>query len=318
MTITLAQLEQEVARRIGPFKVLVADPSTPTISTTTFGVVPYLQTSLELDEVSNLFALRRGIRADGQVVTLNPLDRQRRVRSVDASKGTFEADRPWQDPLDPLEVIEFHHLDPEQELRPVILAGLRRCIVEDRFQIGPGYIYECDLTAVVPWLTDTNQVRDVQVGPYPSSWPGWWGGPRALPFEVFDECGHVWLRVSGAGDIAPFYGGLYVTALHNHGDIVNSCGGGPAAQDGDVLQCDVDWAAAMCHAEAWHLMPARLQAAAGAGWQATREQAAAEATRQAWVHRPPRRDRWSFSRTELWSMGGGMNDGARRPTVVNS
>jgi hypothetical protein len=315
--ITLAQIEQEVARRLGPFQVLVADSSSPTISTTSFGVMPDLQTSLALDEVSNLFALRRGLHSDGTAVVMNPLDRQRRVAAVDSSKGSFEVDRPWQNPLDPSEVVEFHHLDPAQELRPVVLAGLRRLTVEDRFLLGPGFVYECDLTAAVPWLTSPTQVRNVQVGPSPGGWPGGWGGMIDLPFEVFMECGHVWLRVAN-GDMSPYYGGLYITATHAYYDLANGCPGGVPVNDGDTLDCDIDWAASMGHVEAWHLLPARMQAAAGAGWQASQSMAVAEATRQSWIHRPPTRDRFAFDRVEMWGFGGGWSDGARRPTVVNS
>jgi hypothetical protein len=314
---TLAAIEQEVARRVGPYKILTADATTPTISTTTFGVMPYMQSSLALDEFSGLYALRRGVHADGSAVaTLNPLDRTRRVLSVDSSKGVFEVDRPWQNPLDPVEVVEFHHLDPEQELRPAVLAGLRRCTAEDRFLLGPGFVYEADLTAAVPWLTTPNQVRLCQAGPNPGGWPGVWGGMIDLPFETFMECGHVWLRIAN-GDMSPYYGGLYITALHSFVDLAGGCPGG-AIEDAANFSCDLDWAAAMGHIEAWHLGPARLQAAAGVGWQSTQQMAANEASRQAWLHRPPSRDKYAFDRVEMWGFGQGRNDGSTRPTVVNS
>lgn len=315
---TLAAIEQEVAQRCGPYKSLTADGTTPTLSTTTFGVVPYLQSSLEIDELGGLYALRRGIHADGSLVAnFNPLDRQRRVQTVDNSRGSFEVDRPWQNPLDPREQVEFHHLDPEQELRPAVLAGLRRCTVEDRFLLGPGFIYEADLTAAVPWIVSPNQVRNCQIGPNAPGWPGIWGGMIDLPFEVFDECGHVWLRVAN-GDMSPYYGGIYITAMHSFGDLAGGCGGGPPVADTDTLSCDLDWAAAMGHIEAWHRLAARMQAAAGAGWQASQAMASAEATRQAWIHRPPTRDRYGFDRVEMWGFGRGRNDAYRRPTVVNS
>jgi hypothetical protein len=314
---TLAEIEQEVASRIGPFKALVADPTTPTISTTTFGVIPYLQTSIELDEVSGMYALRRGVHADGTTFTVNPLDRQRRVHAVDASKGTLEADRPWQNPLDPSEVVEFHHLAPAQELRPAVFAGLRRCTVEDRFLLGPGFVYEADLTAAVGWITTTQQVRNVQVGPYPGGWPSSWGGAIDLPFATFMECGHVWVRIAN-GDMSPYYGGLYITATHSYIDLAGGCPGGDPDDDDAAFSVDIDWVAAMAHAEAWHRFTARLQAAAGAGWQSSQTMAAAEATRQAWLHRPPTRDRFGFDRVEMWGLGGGWSDANRRPTVVNA
>jgi hypothetical protein len=160
-------------------------------------------------------------------------------------------------------------------------------------------------------------VKNVQVGPSPSGWPSTWGGVIDLPFAAFEECGHVWLRV-GNGDMSPFYGGLYITATHSYVDLAGGCPGGDIVDEAGFT-CDLDWVAAMAHVEAWHRLAARLQAAAGAGWQATQAMAAQEATRQAWVHRPRTRDRYGFEMVTMWGLSGqGWNDGSRRPTVVNS
>jgi hypothetical protein len=67
--------------------------------------------------------------------------------------------------------------------------------------------------------------------------------------------------------------------------------------------------------------PARLQAAAATGLQASKQEAAAEFQHQGFLHRLPVYDPVQFDRMELWSLGGGNYQdatyrGARM--VVNS
>src|SRR5579871_6656693 len=145
-TPSLAQIEIELARRVGPFQILTTDPQAPTTSTASFATVPSLQTYIDQDVVTNLYLLRRGVLGDG-TPTPQPVpayDRLRTVYSVDAATGRVEPDRPWQVSPYPYEQLEVHHLNPDQELFPAIQAGLRRCIFEDRVQLPPGYYYEAD------------------------------------------------------------------------------------------------------------------------------------------------------------------------------
>jgi hypothetical protein len=58
--------------------------------------------------------------------------------------------------------------------------------------------------------------------------------------------------------------------------------------DGDLLDVDVDYAAAAGHIEAWHRFPARMVAAAAGGTQATQQMAAQEFSRQANLYGPRR------------------------------
>jgi hypothetical protein len=321
-TPTLAQIEVATARRLGPFWYLAADPQSPTTATPSFVFVPSLQSTIDQDLVTNLYLLRRGVLTDGTPVVVPPNDRVRSIFSVDASNGRVQPDRPWQISPFPGEQFEVHHLHPDVELRPAVLAGLRRCFFEDRVQLDPGYYYEFDVTALLPYITDQQQVRRAQVGPWPSGWPGWWRGPLELPFAAFGDGAHVWLRISGSVYWGPFWGGVLLTLHRDHFSWVNGQDTplGPQS-DNDVLACQIDWAAAAAHVEAWTRFPARLQAAAATGLQASKQEAAAELQHQGYLHRLPIYDPHQFDRMELWSLGGGnYSDATYRGArmVVNS
>jgi hypothetical protein len=305
---TLAQIEVEVARRLGPFQYLTVDPQTPATGTPSFAFVPSLQSSFDQDLVTNLYVLRRGVLGDG-TPTPQPIplyDRVRSVYTVDASNGRLQPDRPWQITPYPYEQLEVHHLHPDLELLPAVQAGLRRCFFEDRVQLQPGYYYEFDVTNLLPYVTDQQQIRRCQVGPWPSGWPGWWRGPLELPFQAYGQGGHVWIRISGSVYWGPFWGGVLLTLHRNHYAWVNGTDQPSGPQyDTDTLACDIDWAAAAGHVEAWLRFPARLQAAAATGLQATQQMAAAEFQHQGSLHRLPVYDQIAFDRMELWSLGGG-------------
>jgi hypothetical protein len=323
-TPSLAQIEVALARRVGPFWYLIADTQSPSTATPSYVIVPSLQSTIDQDLVTQLYLLRRGVLGDG-TPTPQPIpvyDRVRQVYTVDAGSGRLTPDRPWQISPYPNEQFEAHHLHPDLELFPAVQAGLRRCFFEDRVQLDPGYYYEFDVTALLPYVTDQQQIRRCQVGPWPSGWPGWWRGPLELPFATFGDGGHVWLRISGSVYWGPFWGGVLLTLHRNHFGWVNNQDTltGPLA-DSDILDCDLDWAAAAAHIEAWLRFPARLQAAAAGGIQASQQVAAAEFQRQGYVHRLPIYDPHQLDRMELWSLGGGnYNDATYRGSrmVINS
>jgi len=308
MSTTLADIERTTARRVGPYYYAILDRQLPSTATFDTVLVPMLRTTIDQDIVQNLFLLRRGLDYQGNTVTLDPFDRQRQVATVDPLRGAVTVDRPWSVAPQAGEVVEFHHLDPQNELREVVRAGLRRCQFEDRYNLGQGYFYEADLTSALPWLDDLNMVTNMQIGPYPGN--GYGGGPCDIPYTVFGECGHVWVRVEGSYG-SPYYGGLLVTVRRPHFSWVNGADtiGGPT-QDTDTLNVDVDYAAAAAHIEAWHMLPAKLQAAAAGNTQATRDQAAQEFTRQSFVHRLPSHRKVGFS--SFFGLGGG------RSVVINA
>jgi hypothetical protein len=213
---------------------------------------------------------------------IDPVDRTRMVQTFDSSAGRVVIDRNWHTSMYPNEMADFCHLHPEQELRPAVLAGLRRCYIEDTIPavITSGY-GDIDLTYQAHWITNPTQVTRAQYG---------WTKPWAdVPFEATMQQGHVMLRGT-SGSYAP--ANVWVTALRPAWSLVNDADSdvGPIADD-DVLSVDLDYAAAAGHIEAWHLFPSHMFAAAAGNLQASQEMAAREFTRQAvmWGPEPTRR-----------------------------
>lgn len=285
MSITLAQLEQETARRVGPYYSYFADRQVPNTGTFDYTNVPELRSNIDLDSVTNLWVLRRGVDWQGNPVTFDVVDRQRTVSSYDAAPGRVFADRPWGTVVAPGEVLEFHHLDPAQQLRAAVLAGLRRCWMVETVQAQPlvatpfaGYPYSgLDVTAQFPWLTEAWQIQRVRAG--------WLAPYGEIPWDSYFSAGH--LILSGVyGYALPSV--LWLDVWRPAWSLVNGVDSdGPVADD-DLLEVNLDYAAAAGHIEAWHLFPARLQAAAAGNYQATREQAAQEFSRMAAVCGPKR------------------------------
>jgi hypothetical protein len=275
--ITLSQLEQEVARRTGPFFQAAQDASVPTSSTTIAAYMPTLKTSALLGGPENLWLVRRGVLADGSPV--NPpwsvVDRIRMVLSFDSSAGRVVVDRNWSNPMQPNELADFMHLHPQQELRPAVLAGLRRCFFADRGPVYTNSNVGMDLTASLPWLTSPAQVLSARAG--------WQGSGPEYPVDATTQAGHVILIGSSVPE------GSLLQALRPHWSWVNGADSttGPT-DDTDTLDVDLDYAASAGHIEAWHLFPSHMQAAAAGGLQATQEMAAHEFTRQSLIWGPPR------------------------------
>ena len=290
--ITLAQLEAEVARRVGPFVATFTDRQIPTTASSTYAFLPELRSIIDLDSVTFLWALRRGVcwnpntDAFDDYDTIPLADRQRLVAEYDPERGQVFVDRPWGDIPEPGEWFEFHHLNPSLELRAAVLAGLRRCFFSDVIQGLVTSAYgDIDLTYQAPWITSPSQVTRVQYG---------WQRPyNDAPFEAVTMQGHV-LLTNTSGPYAPT--NVWVTALRPAWSWVNGADSttGPA-DDWDTLMVDLDYAAAAGHIEAWHLFPARLQVAAAGGLQATQEMAAREFTRQSMIWGPPPNRNMGFS-----------------------
>jgi hypothetical protein len=282
--ITLAILEQEVARRTGPFFQAAQDSGAPTSSTTTSAIMPSLKTNALLGGPENLWLIRRGVRLDG-TATPSPItvaDRERLVQTFDSGAGRVIVDRNWGTPMYPSELADFTHLHPSQELRVAVLAGLRRCFFEDRGPVSINSSMGIDLTATLPWLIDTSQVLRLRAG-YQGSGPD-------QPYEAITQAGHVLLVGYGVP------AGSYLSAMRPAWSWVNGTDSttGPT-NDSDTLDIDLDYAASAGHIEAWHLFPSRLFAAAAGNLQASQEMAAREFTRQAMIWAPRRPESVSFS-----------------------
>jgi hypothetical protein len=302
VSTTLAQIEQDTARRLGPYSSAFTDRQIPNTAQFTFASFPQLQSQIDLDSVTNLWLLRRGVTWDGTPITLDVVDRQRLVASYDPEMGCVYPDHPWGTIPSPGEVCEFHHLNPEQELRVAVLAGLRRCFLPDLIQVQPTAQYGgIDVTAQLPWLTDPWQIDRVQYG-----WLQPW---TDAPFEAVSQGGHI-ILMGSAYWAAPV--SMWLSVWRPAWSRVNGLDSSGPTLDSDVLDVDLDYAAAAGHIEAWHRFPARLMTAAAGGTQATQVMAAAEFSYQARMFGPsrpttigfrssiglrPNTLRWSGSRT---------------------
>lgn len=278
---TLADVERAVARRVGPFFQVVHDSSRPGTARTAY--VPELQSGLALGEPENLWCLRRGVKDDGTAIAVGDQDRRRLIQAYDSASGSVIAERNWQQPCQPSEVLEFHHLNPRTELRPAVLAGLRRCFFVDQVVIN-SLDGEVDVTAQASWITGPRQIQSLGYV-YPTG-----GHPHTeLPFKAYTRGGHVLITAGGF-----ILNGSVVTARRPADTLVNGVDGYPT-HDADELAVDLDYAAAAGHIEAWHTLPARLQAAAAGGLQATQQMAAVEMSRQTSIWMPYSRGRFGFS-----------------------
>ena len=164
--VTLMELERMVARRTGPYWKRRVGAS----STVNSIVVPRLKSSLDLGDYEGMTILRRGLTYGDELVSnFDSDDRIRLVDTYDANLGTLAPDRAYDvAPIDG-EAIELHSFDPEDELRPCVLDGLKRCFFWETLSIsvtGSG-VYNIDLTASAPWLTNPTHLRDVSLS-YPS------------------------------------------------------------------------------------------------------------------------------------------------------
>jgi len=278
MSVTLEQLEQETARRVGPYWRFFTDRQLPNTAQFTYVNVPELRTNIDSDLVTNLWLLRRGETVTGSTVAVDPIDRQRSVDVYDSGQGRVFPDRPWSVVPAAGEYIEFHHLNPEQELRQAVYAGLRRCFMPDTVEALPTAAFGgIDLTAQFPWLTEGWQVVRVRYG---------WVGPYGeAPMDTYSSAGHV-ILTGTHGTALPM--AVWVDTWRPVWSWVNDADSTGPTQDDDQLEVNLDYAASAGHIEAWHLFPAKLQAAAAGNLQATREQAAQEFSRLAGVYGPQR------------------------------
>jgi hypothetical protein len=306
--ITLAQLEQEVAARLGPFELLeTRDASASAIA------VEVLKSTIDLGGLVDLFVLRReAARAE---------DRVARVKAYDPVLGQLLVDRAYTTVPLPSEPIELHHLNPAL-LRRGVRAGLRRCFFQDWLPLqeadpedptapllpttGP-----VDLTEYSGgWLRAPQQVLDV-VDPQSAGAPA--GGVAG--WRAYGHAGRCFLlQPLGVQNV-----GLAVVAVREHFTLVDGAYApdGPTADD-QLLDVDLDYAAAFGHIELWRIAQPQLESVAAETRQSTRDQAAAEATRMAVAHAP-----WRFlprgGRPErvapLWGLRGALGAGAT-PSLV--
>lgn len=300
MSITLAQLEQETARRVGPTYVLFTDRQIPNTAQFTYAYFPELRSEMDLDSVTNLWMLRRGVDWQGNPVPFDVVDRQRLVANYDPESGRVFPDRPWGILPVAGEVIEFHHLDPQQQLRECVLAGLRRCFVPDTVQAQPTQPFGgIDLTVQFPWLTQAWQISRVRYG---------WINPYGdAPWGTYTSAGHL-ILTGTHGTALPT--AVWVDTWRPAWSSVNGIDSDGPTADTDVLEVDLDYAASAAAVEAWHHYPARLQAASAGGYQATQQMAMQEFARMVSIMGPQRPTSIGFQNVvRVGTAGGGWVNG---------
>lgn len=285
MAVTLAEIEREVAPRVGPYRREVA----ATGGTSSFTVTA-LVSSVEQEKVENLYILRRGKKTDGTAVpSFTAANRVRLVKTHTLSTGAVEPDNPYTVAVVADEYVEFHHLHPDGELRPAVQAGLRRCYFVDRSQLTlSAAASERDLTALASWISDPSAVLEVEhLTSGSTELPrrvGWW--------QAFLKATGVFLQANPD----PYPNLLLVTSRRPHSSYVNAAVSttGPVNDD-DTLAVSLEYAAAAGHVECWRRLKARVAGPAQSGKAVSQEEAAREFTRQAYRNYQPPARRAQFS-----------------------
>jgi hypothetical protein len=309
-TTALREIEQEVARRVGPFQLRYVRNASPgdqesVTSTPTSIALPAMRSTIDLGGIEDMFVLRRGRLRDGTLLPTTlpdgtPLpyaddDRIRLVRDYRPEDGVLEVDRPYSYPTYTDEEIELHHLDPEQELRPAVLSGLRRCYVVHRLPVEStlsGPAFTIDLTEQAPWLLTRDQVYGVSMS----------GGAPMVGWRVEPYGGGLYLTL-----LETWFGKAYVTNrrpavamvlpeehVYPVGEdswVIRMGTVNEPWADEDRFAVPLDYAAAAGHIECWRSARPRMSLVAQTGMWAEQKEVAAEFTRVATVYfDPPRYD----------------------------
>jgi hypothetical protein len=307
-SVTLREIEQEVARRVGPFLIRTVtnfqagDPPTPTSSVTQIGVKS-MRSNLDLGGMEDRYVLRRGRLADGtRLPNTDALgapmpfvddDRIRLIRQYNPTEGTIEVDDPYLYPTYDGEEIEIHHLDPEQELRPTVLAGLRRCWIVDLHALPQAIMAPFgtfDLTQTAPWIGTRDQVYDVAFpgGAPMTNWrvEQYGGGVTVRLGEWSPSNAFIVNRRPAATKVlpAPWPPPPPPPVPPEEEWVYRAGSPNEAWSDEDRFAVPVDYAAAAGHIEAWRTARPRLTLTAQTGMWADQKETAAEFTRCATVY----------------------------------
>lgn len=269
---TLQEIERRLAARVGPY---TRPRPFGAGSTASLGLVPTMKSSLSLLEWEDLWLLRRGRFADGSaVVGFDSTDRTRLVAEYDPTLGTLKPDREWAVPPTEGELFELHHLHPEDELRIAVLDGLARCYFWDTVTVTTtSRLAERNITASLPWLVDTRQIRAVEYS-YPNQ-------PTLRPvavgwYKAVRKADGVYLQAQAD----PYPNSLVITALRPASSYVNGATSvlGPNDDD-DQIAVDLAYAVAAAHVEAWRSFPERLISTSRLGYKMSQQMAAREFTK---------------------------------------
>lgn len=267
----LMEIEEEVCARIGPYYNLEVESGGGLAA-----VIPGLGTDLDTDEYSDLYILRRGLFRDSReaIVGFPASDRIRRVTNFIPTTGTIVPDRVWSSSPVNGELIELTYLHPDT-IRRATLSGLKRCYSLDTVSISPtATATERNLTASIPWLRRTTQLRDVGSVP-PSSL-------NQIPLRVdwvkaITKQGAIYAQMQPD----PYPSTIIVTAMRPMHTLVNGVTSltGPN-DDSDILAVDLSYAASAAVIECWRYAKPLLAPQALAGLALTQKDAANDFTTQ--------------------------------------
>lgn len=294
--VTLMELERLVARRIGPYRRLRVGAG----STVNAVYAARLKSSLTLGSYEEQYVLRRGLTFGDELVTnYDAGDRTRLVTVYDASMGTLAVDRVYTVAAVVDEAVELHVLDPEDELRPSVLDALGRCFFWDTVSltVTASGVYNINLSAAAPWLTQVNQIREVSLA-YPSQLMpprrlGWW-----QPYRSGKD---LFLYTKGGA-----VGSVTIQALRPVSSLVNGelSLGGPN-DDLDIVYVDKDYAAWAGVLECWKNHPETLQPLATQSMRPSRADAAIEFTKKSLtiVQQVPETLQLDYGRDDIVQIG---------------
>ena len=205
--LMLMEIEQRVARRVGPYRKLRVKVG----STVNSLIVAKMQSRLNIGDYEEMYILRRGRKIDGSLVTnFNEDDRIRQIETYTATTGTFSPDRDWSVAPATDEEIELHSLEPDDELRDAVKLGLDECYFWDTVITSTTtYLREVNLTAIAPWITRPAQVRGVTYG------RASYLDEKAPWFHAYQLGADVWLQSA-----VPTVGNMRIMALRPHSTFV--------------------------------------------------------------------------------------------------
>lgn len=180
--VTLQEIEQAVARTIGPWIRVKATAG----STVSRLASTRLKSTVPLGAYEDHYMLRRGRTfnvdpsQEAWLSVYTSDDRIRMVASYDPTAGFLSNDQQWTNAPDSTngEAVEILYLEPEYELRPAVLDGLARCFFWDTISVSTtgGGSNSINATAAAPWITSPRQIKGLSrsdgsgFAPYQASW----------------------------------------------------------------------------------------------------------------------------------------------------
>lgn len=271
----LMDIESALARRLGPYF-----RRTVTTGSQNLVTINGVKSTIDAGEFEDLYLLRRGFLANGQrIVGFDDDDRIRTIATYDHTNGTFAPDRTWAIAPVANEIVELMALHPEDELRYVVIEGLRRCFFLDAVTVA--FVtadVEQNVSSFLPWLTEPDLIKDVQYT-YNASLYGPTGVGWFKPFRTGQD---IYLRM-GAN---PYPNSTRLTILRPAHTYVNGATSlvGPD-DDEDIVAVDRNYATLAAHVEAWRNFPAKLMPIAQNGMAPSLKQVSNEFTLESFKHR---------------------------------